>query len=48
MELALRLSAAPAHFCRGKTPRACLVEANVVACVLDMVMAGTETTAATL
>ncbi|KAG5195498.1 hypothetical protein R6Z07F_019075 [Ovis aries] len=33
---------------QGKDPEGLFTEANVVACVLDMVMAGTETTAATL
>ncbi|XP_036788763.2 cytochrome P450 2W1 isoform X4 [Manis pentadactyla] len=34
--------------CQGKDPEGLFAEANVVACALDMVMAGTETTSATL
>ncbi|KAK2504596.1 hypothetical protein MC885_012851 [Smutsia gigantea] len=37
-----------ARQCQGKDPEGLFAEANVVACALDMVMAGTETTSATL
>lgn len=43
-----QLSTQPHLSLQGKDPEGLFAEANVVACALDMVMAGTETTSATL